>query len=379
LISGLTGASFQVVGDLPLRPRLRAIDEHLHLALLGPNHHRLLAQPAHHVERTARLPPQRQLQHVVLDAALDDLPQLLGDGKEAIGGAQPLQGLMGPPVVVVRHPQPDPLASRLEAVELRAHQELLPDGFPEAFDLAQGHGMVRAALEVVHPLLPQLRLEPGGPAPARVLAALIGEHLLGHAVLRHRPAEHLQHVLRRLAAEHVQPHHVAGVIVEKADEVGVLAAQPEGEDVGLPQLVGRGALEAARPGRVPRGFGARWLEELVRVQRATHRLPAHGQKQHAPQELADLLDPQVGMAPLEVDDFRLHRRGHLRPRTVRPGRHRLQAGFPLGAVRPHPLGQGAEAHAHFAGDPLHGEAFLQTQLHRFAPDLERVAVSVRMT
>ena len=98
---------------------------------------------------------------------------------------------MGPPVVVVLHPQPNPLAGRLEAVELGAHQELLPDGFPEAFDLAQGHGMMRPALNVVNPILAQLRLETGGPAPTRVLAALIGEHLFGHAVLRHRPAVHL--------------------------------------------------------------------------------------------------------------------------------------------------------------------------------------------
>ena len=171
-----------------MRSRVLAIDEHLHVALLGPNHHRLLAHPSHHVERTARLPVQRQFQHVLLHAALDDLPQLLGNGKEAIGGTQPLQGLVGPPVVVVLHPEPHPLAGRLEAVELRAPQELLPDGFPEAFDLAQGHGMMRSALEMVHPILAQLRLEPGGPAPTRVLPALIGEHLLGHAVLRHRPA-----------------------------------------------------------------------------------------------------------------------------------------------------------------------------------------------
>jgi len=339
------GSSFQVVGDLPRRPGLRAIDEHLHLALLGPDHHRLLAQPAHHVEWTARLPPQRQLQHVVLHAALDDLPQLLGDGKEAIGGTQPLQGLVGPPVVVVLHPQPDPLAGRLEAVELRALQELLPDGLPEAFDLAQRHGVVRAALDVVDPFLPQLRLEPSGPAPARVLAALVGEQLFGHAVLRHRPAEHLKHVLRRLAAEHIQPHHVAGVVVEEADEVGVLAAQPEGEDVGLPQLVGRGALEAARLGRVPPRLGARGFEELVRVQGAAHRLPAHGEEQDAPEELADLLDPQVGMTPLEVDDFRFHRRGHLRPLTVRPGRRRLQARLALRAILPNPLPQRAQANA----------------------------------
>ena len=174
-----------------MRSRFLAIDEHLHLALLGTNDHGLLAHPPHHVERTARLPSQRQFQHVLLNAALDDLAQFLGNGKEAIGRTQPLQGLMGPPVVVVLHPQPHPLAGRLEAVKLRAHQELLPDGLPEAFDLAQGHGMMRSALNVVNPILAQLRLETGGPAPTRVLAALIGEHLFGHAVLRHRPAVHL--------------------------------------------------------------------------------------------------------------------------------------------------------------------------------------------
>jgi hypothetical protein len=98
---------------------------------------------------------------------------------------------MGSPMVVVLHPQPNPLAGRFKVVELGALQELLPDGLPEAFDLAQGHGMMRSALYVVHPVLAQLRLEAGGPAPARELAALVGEHLFGHAVLRYRPAVHL--------------------------------------------------------------------------------------------------------------------------------------------------------------------------------------------
>ncbi len=248
-----------------MRSRFLAIDEHLHLALLGPDHHRWLAQPAHHVEGALGFPAERELEHVLLDAPLDHLPELLRDAEEAVGRAEALQGLGGPPVVVVLHPQPDPRAGRLEAVELRAGEELLPDRLPEAFDLAQGHGMMRPALQVADSILPELRLEAGRAPPARVLAALIGEHFLGHAVLRHRPAVDLQPVLRRLAAKHLQPHHVAGVIIQKADEVGVLTAQPEGEDVGLPQLVGRGALEAARRGRVTRGFGARLLEQLVLV------------------------------------------------------------------------------------------------------------------
>jgi hypothetical protein len=368
-------SSSQVVADLLRRARFRAIDKHLHLTLLGPDHHRLLAQAAHHVERALGLPAERELEHVLLDAALDDLPELLRDGKEAIGRAEPLQGLVGPPVVVVLHPEPDPRAGRLEAVELRALEELLPEGLPEALDLAQRHGMVRPALQVVHPILLELGLEPRGPAPARVLPALIGKHLLRDAVLRHRPAVDLQDVLRRLAAEDVQPHHVAGVVVEEADQVGVLAAQPEGEDVGLPELVRRGALEEARPGGIPLGFGARLLEELVRVEGAADRLPAHGQKQDAPQELADLLDPEVGLAPLELEGLPLHRGGHLGPRASRPPLP-LQARFPLGAIPAHPRPERTEADAELAGDLLDGEAFLEAELHRFAPELKRVGVSV---
>jgi len=58
------------------------------LPLLGTNDHRLLTHPPHHVEGAARLPSQRQFQQVVLHAALDDLPQLLGNGEEAIGRTQ---------------------------------------------------------------------------------------------------------------------------------------------------------------------------------------------------------------------------------------------------------------------------------------------------
>jgi len=168
-------------------------------------------------------------------------------------------------MVVMLHPQPYSFAGRLEAVELRPFQELFPDGFPETFDLAQGHGMMRPALNVVDPILAQLRFEPGGPAPTRILATLVGEQLLGHAVLGHRPPVHFQHVLRRLAAKYVQPHHVAGVVVDKTDEVGVLASQPEGEDVGLPHLVGGGALEKARLGGITSRLAARRLEQLLLV------------------------------------------------------------------------------------------------------------------
>jgi hypothetical protein len=53
------------------------------------------------------------------------------------------------------------------------------------------------------------------------------------------------------------------VIVDKADEVGVLASQPEGEDIGLPHLVGRGAFEEARLGGIVLRLAPRFFEQLL--------------------------------------------------------------------------------------------------------------------
>src|SRR5216683_7220807 len=86
----------------------------------------------------------------------------------------------------------------------------------------------------------------------------------------------------------------------------------------------------------------------------------------------------TGMRPAAESTVRLLPASHLRPPTAWTCWLRLQACFPLVAVQPHPLGQGAAAHAHFAGHPFHGEAFLQTQLNRFELDLKWMGVSVRV-
>ncbi|HXA44964.1 MAG TPA: hypothetical protein VNZ25_05620 [Candidatus Angelobacter sp.] len=65
------------------------------------------------------------------------------DLEEAVSRTQAVDALVGPLVVVIFNPQLDPLPSGVEAVELGTHQELLPDGGPEAFHLAKGHGMLR--------------------------------------------------------------------------------------------------------------------------------------------------------------------------------------------------------------------------------------------
>ena len=370
------GTSCQVVAD---RLVFRAVDEHLHPARLPPDHHRLLAQPPHHVEGALGLPAEGELQDVLLDPALDDLAELLSDPEEAVRGAEAVQALVRAPVVVVLHPEPDPLAGRLEALELGPLEELLPDRLPEALDLPQGHGVMGPALQVVHPVLLELGLEAGRAPPTGNLPALVGEQLLGDAVLCHRPAVDLEDVLRRLAVEDVEPHHVAGVIVEEADQVGVLPAQTEGEDVGLPELVGRGALEGARRGGAARVLDLGLRKQGVCVELAAHRLPADRQQEHPPEELANLLDPEVRVAPLERDDLLLDRGRHLRrPGPWRP-RLPLQARLALRAVGPDPLPQRAQAHTEVAGDLLDGEAFLHTELDRFTPELHRMGVRVRTT
>jgi len=215
------GPSCQVVAD---RLVLFPVDPQLHAALLRLDHDRLLTQAPDHVERLLGFAAQRELQDVRLDAALDHLPEFLGDAEEAIGRAEAVQRLMRPPVVVMLHPQPDPLAGGVEAVELRAGEELLPDRLPEALDLPERHRVVGPALEMVHMILLELGLEAGGAPPARELPALVGEQLLGDAILGDRPAIHLEDVLRRLAAEDIEPHDIAGVIIKEADQIGVLAA-----------------------------------------------------------------------------------------------------------------------------------------------------------
>jgi hypothetical protein len=275
------------------------------------------------------------------------------------------------------HPEPDPLAGGVEALELRALQELLPDRLPEPLDLAEGHGMMGPALQVVHPVLLELGLEAGRPPPAGELPTLVGEQFLRDPVLGDGPAIDFEDVLRGLAAEDIEPHDIPRVIVNKADEVGVLAAQAEREDVGLPELVGCGALKRARRSGAAWVLDLRLGQEGVRVQLAAHRLSTDRQQAHAPEELADLLDPEVRVPALHRDGLRLDRACHLRGPGPWLPRLPLQARRALRPIGPDPLPQRAQAEVEILGDLRDGEAFLHTELDRFTPERHRVDVRVR--
>jgi len=149
------------------------------------------------------------------------------------------------------------------------------------------------------------------------------------------------------------------VVIQKPDEIGILAPQPEGEYIALPHLVGGGAFEEARPGWILLGFAARLLEQLLLMQGPANRLPAHRQKQHPAQELADFLDAQLRMMPLEFDDLRFHRRSHFGLRRASQYWLRLQTRFALIAIQPVPFGQSTAAYTHLACHLRHREAFFK--------------------
>ena len=214
------------------------VDRKFEFSFFGPEDDGLTFHAADHVEGRLGLAAQGQLQQVFLDAHFDGFAQLSSDFEEAVRRAKTFDALVWPLVVIVFDPEPDPFPGRLETLELGAGEELLPDAFPEALDLAQGHRVVRPGLEVVRPVLLHLGLEPRGAAPVDVLSTIVGEHLFGRLVLGGRNPKHLQHIVGRMAAEQIGPDDESGVIVHEANEVRVTASQSEGEDIGLPHLAG---------------------------------------------------------------------------------------------------------------------------------------------
>lgn len=282
---------------------LVVVNAEFELSLFGPEHHRLAFHAADHVEGRARLAPQGHLQQVFLDTRFDRLAQFARDFKIAIRRAKSADALVGLAMVVILDPELDPLAGRFKAVELGADQEVLPDRGPEPFDFAQGHRVLRAALDMDDALLFHLRLKATGPAPGGILRTVVGEHFLRRLILAGRPPVDLDHRLCRRAAEEISADHKARVIIHERDEIGIAPAQPEGEDIGLPQLVGRGPLKEARPGQVAPGLGALLVHQPRLVQPGAHRLRAGLQEEHPPQNLRDPLDAPPGFCCLSSRIF----------------------------------------------------------------------------
>jgi hypothetical protein len=249
-------------------------DTEFEFALLGTEHDGLAVHASHHVERRLGFAAQRQFQEVFLDAGLDGFAQFGLDLKEAVGGTQAVDALIGPLVVVMFDPEFDPLARRLEAVELGAHQEVLPKGGPEPFDFAERHRVLWPGFKMGHPVFFQLRFEAAGAAPAGVLTAIIGQHLPGRLILSGGYSVNLDHGLSGGTAEQVGSHDEARVIIHEGDEIRVTATEPEGEDVRLPHLVGSRPLEETGPSDIALFWRRGGRHQLGLVQVLAHRLRA---------------------------------------------------------------------------------------------------------
>lgn len=170
-------------------------------ALLGTQHDRLAFHAPNHIEGGPGLTSQGHFQEVVLKAGFDRLTQGALDLEEPVRRTKTADALVGPAVVIIFHPKSDPFPSRLETVELSTDQKFLPDRRPEPFHFAQGHGMLRAAFDVGHPVFLQFGFKTAGAAPTGVLATVIGEHFLGRLEFPDRHPVNLDDRLGRGAAK----------------------------------------------------------------------------------------------------------------------------------------------------------------------------------
>ena len=81
--------------------------------------------------------------------------------------------------------------------------------------------------------LGQFLFKSGGAPPLDVLAAIVGEHLFGHAVFAYGLTVGLDHVLGRLAMVKPQAGNVAAVVVQIADQIDVFPGQAIGKKIFL--------------------------------------------------------------------------------------------------------------------------------------------------
>lgn len=249
-------------------------DTEFEFALFGAKHDRLAVHAPDHVEGRLGFAAQGQFEEIFLNPCLDGFAEIMLDLEVAVRGTEAFNALMRPLVVVIFDPEFDPLAGGVEGIKLGADQKVLPERGPEALDLAQRHRMLRARFEMRDAILFELRFEPTDTAPSGVLATIVGEHLLGWLELADGHPIDFDHRRCRGTAKQIHADDKPRVIIQEGDEVGVAPAEPEGEDVRLPHLVGRGPLEEARAGQIPLLGWSAFGHQLGGVQVATHRFRA---------------------------------------------------------------------------------------------------------
>ena len=86
------------------------VDREFEFSFFGPEDDGLAFHAADHVEGGFGFSAQRHLQQVFLNARLNGLAQLRGDFEKTVRGTKAFDALVGPLVIVVTDPEPDPFS-----------------------------------------------------------------------------------------------------------------------------------------------------------------------------------------------------------------------------------------------------------------------------
>jgi hypothetical protein len=230
----------------------------------------------------------RQAQAVIGHRRLDRRAHLWGGAEEAVSRGQTLQPLVRTLEVVVLHEHRHPALAVLEVGEHGAREKLLPHRLPEALDLAAGLRVMRPALYMPDALAAKLLFEPRLAPPSRVLAPLVGQDLARGAMVGDCASERLHHQRALLVMRHREAHQVARVVIQERRHIDPLvAAQQEGKQVRLPQLIGLGALETLLLGLRLRSRRRALLRKTLRLQHPAHRRLRCANPEEAPYHVAD--------------------------------------------------------------------------------------------
>jgi hypothetical protein len=238
-------------------------------ASLGGDGEIAIAEPAYEVEGFAGRLLAREPHGVVGDRFLDRRSHVRHCAEEAIGGNEAVERLMRSLEVVGLNEESEPAIAISVVGEHGAREELVPERFPEALDLAERLRMLRATLDVTNAVLAERALEVGLAAPGRVLATLVGQDLARLAPSGDASRESLHDELGALMmGERVRDDEARVIVHERSEVEALLATEQEREDVGLPELIGLCALEATW--RVlARGHRLMRLDEACVVEDAT--------------------------------------------------------------------------------------------------------------
>lgn len=175
----------------------------------------LLTDLTDEVNRLARRFVQGKAQLVLLQLTLQRGAQSTLRLKEAICWHQPPDSLVRTKVVVVAKPMPEPAPCILEVLRLRTIPKLVAHGLPQPLALPQGLRVVRAAHDVLNPLLEQQLLKAALSAPCKVLPPLVGQHILRLAKPGNPLQERFRHQRCALMRRQRPSHDETTVIIEK--------------------------------------------------------------------------------------------------------------------------------------------------------------------